>query len=186
MSCSLKKEQDNSIITAQFNVLEVLLQDSSLVDSMLRMEIGVPREWHTADTILLQNLKHGILQNEYLNADISHCYISSIDSSMLLVVDVGDLDTSIYVNFKCNYQKLLNVNNIWANVQFHEFMHNDYRIEQYVMQNEEMRNFKLVCYSNSKHPDFELVYFINRREEKLNIQSVESSIGTLKHLTNKR
>jgi hypothetical protein len=66
---------------------------------------------------------------------------------------------------------------IWTNVESSLFIYKSYEIIQVVSQNSELVIFKLLTHRLSEL--YELDYIIPRSEININMQSVESSIGSL-------
>ena len=66
---------------------------------------------------------------------------------------------------------------IWSNVKSSIFMYKRYEIIQVVSQNSDLVVFKLLTHRLSEL--YELDYILPRSEIKINMQSVESSIGSL-------
>lgn len=180
------KKKETSIIEAQFDIEKSLLNEQPFIDSILNFSINVPVEYFFTDPFFLATLAKSLIQ-DYRNAHIISGFTNVKDTSLMLIIDISNIDSKIYENLKVNYKSLLNQNNNWSDIQFQEFKHNCFKIEQYVLQNSALLNFRLICYNynNFNQPLIEVLFFINRKNIEKNIRSVESSIGSLKCLTYK-
>lgn len=184
--CNFKQESNNAIIEAEFNIDDNLLDTTPFIDSSLYLSIKTPIKWITLDSIFEKTIKLSLLIEDYKKAKLIGGFLNRQDSSFMIILDISRIDSLGFSNLKNNYNKILNKNDIWNNIQFQEFRHSCYRIEQYVLQNEQILNFKLICYEiglKRRQPKFEIIYMINRKKLEENIKSIESSIGSLKCIT---
>ena len=174
-----------NLVEAKFDVNDSLL-GRELRDTSLNFSIYVPGQYQTIDDSLFKLFEDKLQVADYKKAKLLYGFISQIDSSSMLVLDVSNVNGGVFEDLSLNYISTLNANDEWYDVQKQDFTHNCFEVEQYLMQNRTVMNFKLVCYPpNAPDPTLILVYFINRNNFKQNIKSVESSIGYLKCITKK-
>ena len=185
-SCNLKQDPQATTIEAVFNVDSSLLKDVPFVDSALNISLNIPRNWFRMNEEFEKIVKSNFLINDYEKSQLSVGYLNEKDSSIMVLLDVRNIDLATYADLKNNYREILNKDQQWSDVQFQEFEYHSFWIEQYVLQNEHILSFKLVCYDNeamdSLLPKVELQYIINRQNLTETIKSVESSIGTINHI----
>lgn len=185
--CGLNNESSKVITEAEFNVDSSLLNPLPTTDSILNISIGIPRDWELMDDEFRSSLKSSLIISDYKNSELRNGYINRVDSSIMLLIDISGIDNSVFSSLKNNYVEVLNANGMWTDVQLQEFVYKSFRIEQYVLQNTQLLNFKLICYDREVpgaiSPKFELLYFLNRKDLANNIKSVESSIGSIEYFT---
>ncbi|UCH15341.1 MAG: hypothetical protein JSV22_05080 [Bacteroidales bacterium] len=184
--CNLKQESNNALIEAKFNIDDNLLDTIPFIDSSLYLSIQKPIKWTNLDSGFETTIKSSLLTNDYKDANLTGGFFNRQDSSFMVILDISSVDSMGFSNLRNNYTEILNKNNFWNNIQFQEFKHGCYRIEQYVLQNEQILNFKLICYEiglERRQPKFEILYILNRKKIEENIKSIESSIGSLKCIT---
>lgn len=187
VGCGPDREPSEVVTEAEFNVDSSLLKSHSVLDSALNLSIGIPMDWSLLDEEFENMLKSNLLINDYKNSEMRFGYINKADTSIMILIDVRGIDSSVFLSLKNNYIEILNANSIWTDVQLQEFVYKSFRIEQYVLQNTQLLNFKLICYDRevpgSTSPKFEILYFLNKKDLESNIKSVESSIGSIEYLT---
>lgn len=185
--CGLKNKPSKVITEAAFNVDSSLLNPLPAIDSILNLSIGIPKDWKLMDDEFRSSLKSSLMTSDYKNSELRHGYINKVDSSIMLLIDIRSIDKSVFSSLKNNYVEVLNSNSMWTDVQLQEFVYRSFRIEQYVLQGEQLLNFKLICYDRELpgeiSPKFELLYFLNKKDLAINIKSVESSIGSIEYFT---
>ena len=185
-SCNLQQDTQATRIEAVFNVDSSLLKDELFFDSALNISLKIPRNWSKMNAEFEKLVNSNLLINDYKKAQLRLGYLNEKDSSIMVLLDVTNIDGSAYADLKNNYREILNRDQMWSDIQFQEFDYNSFRIEQYVLQNEHILSFKLVCYENealdSLLPKVEVQYIINRKNLNDNIKSVESSIGTINQI----
>lgn len=185
--CILDRKPSTVVTEAEFGLDSSLLKPLPVFDSILNLSIGVPINWLAMDDEFINSLKSKLLINDYRNSELRCGYINKVDTSIMVLIDISGIESSVFSSLKNNYVEILNANGIWTNIQLQEFVYKSFRIEQYVLQNAQLLNFKLICYDRdvlgAASPMFELMYFLNRKELANNIRSVESSIGSMEYFT---
>jgi hypothetical protein len=161
------------IISAEFKVDRSLLSDSSFV-SKTGFRINPPKNWIKTESY------NSELQNKILNRlDNKLLAIYKPDSTNCALI-ISELPENRYEIIKGQLGKSNSSpkqDSIWTNVESSVFMYKTYEIIQVVSQNSNLVVFKLLTHRLSDL--YELVYIIPRSEININIQSVESSIGSL-------
>lgn len=169
-------------VEAGFNVDPTLLASESLNDSELGFTMKYPADWKMLGDEYTSQLGEQILIGKYAPARIVNGLVDPVDSSMLIILDVSKVDSSFFSDLKENYEVIFNQGNAWLNVQLETFTHQCFVIDQYVLQNERLVQFRLQCREKeqtTQQPQFEIYFFMNRMTLNDNIKSIESSIGTL-------
>lgn len=184
--CQIQEDKSN-LVEAQFNIDSSLLVKSPITDTSLNFSINIPKNWSKLDSGLESHLKSNLLKNEYQEAQLKFGFTNQEDNSLMLLLDITNIHDSIFSELKTSYKQILNKEKQWDEVLFQEFSYNSFRFQQYVLQNDNMLNFKLICSEQNLEPDnqikFELLFFLNRNNLNLNIKTVESCIGSIKSLT---
>jgi hypothetical protein len=149
------------------------LSDSSFV-SKSGFSISPPRNW---------------LKTESFNSELQTKVLYHLDNKLLAIYKsdstncaliISELPETKYDNIKGLLGKTNSYarqDSIWTNVQSSVFLYKTYEIIQIVSQNSDMVIFKLLTHRLSEL--YELDYIIPRSEININMQSVESSIGSL-------
>jgi hypothetical protein len=158
---------------AEFNVNKTLLTESPFV-SKTGFSINPPKNWIKTENYNseLQNKVLYRLDNKLLaiyKSDSTNCALAI---SELPEPDFGNIKTSLD-EFKSHPKK----DSLWISVQPSFFKYKTYEIIQIVYQNQEMILFKLFAHRMSEL--YELDYFLPKEKININIQSVESSIGSI-------
>jgi hypothetical protein len=170
------------VVEAGFNVDQELLATDTMTDTGLSFQMQYPAGWTILDESFRKQLTPQILVGSYSPARIVSGAVHPVDSSMLLILDVRQVDSSFFSNLKEHYEVVLNQENTWLNVQLETFSHHCFIVDQYVLQNERLVQFRLQCRRkdrDAQQPQLEVYFFLNRSNIQNNIKSVESSIGTL-------
>lgn len=170
------------IVEATFNVDQSLLASEPLTDTELSFKMQYPADWQILEDEFKTMLADQILVGKYSTARIVSGCLDPVDSSMLIILDVSKVDSSFFSDLKQNYKVVFNQDSDWINVQLETFTHRCFIVDQYVLQNERLVQFRLQCRekdSASRHPRMEIYFFLNRSYLNENIKSIESSIGTL-------
>ena len=170
------------VVEARFNVDQELLESVPITDTDLSFKMQYPQGWELMEESFSNRLAEHILTGKYASARIIRGAVHPVDSSMLLVLDVRHVDSTYFTGLKQDYAFILNQDQLWVDVQLETFAHNCFIVDQYVLQNEKIVQFRLQCRmkdSNTQQPGLEVFFFLNRLQIHNNIKSVESSIGTL-------
>lgn len=170
------------VVEARFNVDQALLESEPLRDEDLSFVMQYPAGWQMLGEPFKKRLADQILVGRYAPARIVSGVVHPVDSSMLIVLDVSQVDSSFFIDLKQNYKIAFNQDQNWMNVQLETFTHGCFMVDQYVLQNEQIVQFRLQCRrkdADSRHPQLEVYFFLNRANINAIIKSVESSIGTL-------
>ena len=184
--CNSNTHRESTLIEAQFNIDTTLLSGTAIVDSSLNYSLRIPKGWQSISPELTAKLKTSMLVQDYADAGFEFGFINPKDSSMLVCLDVSKMEPSVFSGLRENYLEVLNLNNAWNQIQYQEFKYKSFMIDQYVLQNDEILNFKLICRDHIENadtaPKIELLYFINAKGLAENIKAIESSIGSLSNI----
>lgn len=170
------------VVEARFNVDQELLESAPITDKDVSFKMQYPQGWERMEESFSNQLAEHILAGPYASARIVSGAVHPVDSSMLLVLDVSQMDSTFFAELKQDYETIFNQDQLWMDVQLESFTHNCFIVDQYVLQNEQIVQFRLQCRrkdSNTQQPELEVYFFLNRLHIHNNIKSVESSIGTL-------
>lgn len=163
----------NKVISAEFKVDRSLLSDSSFV-SETGFRINPPRNW---------------IKTESFNSELQKKILYRHDNKLLAIYKSDSTNCALIIselpatNFDLVKDLLVKTNSfpkqdsIWTNIESSIFMYKNNEIIQVVYQNSNLVIFKLLTHRLSEL--YELDYIIPRSEINFNIQSVESSIGSL-------
>ncbi len=171
ISCRLP---DKKVIVAEFSVNKSLLSDNAFI-SKTGFSIFPPKNWSKIESYdsTLQKRVFNRLDNKLLaiyKSDTSNCAFI-----------ISELPETNFHEIKRPFEKqnsFSSQDSVWTSVQSSSFKYKDYEMIQVVSQNSEIIIFKLFVHRLSEL--FELDYVIPRNEININMQSVESSIGSLK------
>jgi hypothetical protein len=167
------QQSNKKVVSAEFKVNKELLSDSSFV-SKTGFSINPPINWS---------------RNEFYNSELQKKALNRLDNKLLAIYKSDSTNCALIIselpetNFdiirglldKSNSNS--NHDSIWTNVQSSVFRYKTYEIIQFVSQNSNLVVFKLLTHRLSEL--YELDYIIPRSEINRNMQSVESSIGSL-------
>lgn len=170
ISCQQSNKQ---VISAEFKVNKSLLSDSSFA-SKTGFTIYPPKNWLKTDSFNseLQNKVLYRLDNKLLAI-----YKSDSTNCALIISELPETNFDIIKGLLGKTNSYPRQDSIWTNVQSSVFMYKNYEIIQVVSQNSNLVIFKLLTHRLSEL--YELDYIIPRSEININMQSVESSIGSL-------
>jgi len=167
------QQAEKKIITAEFNVNRMLLSDSPFV-SKSGFSVNPPVDWSKTESFNLE------LQNKvmsHIDNKLLAIYRSDSTNCALIISELPESNFDIIKGLLENSTIPESHDTIWTKVQSSVFKYKTYDIIQIVSQNPEMVIFKLLTHRLSEL--YELDYIIPRSEINLNMQSVESSIGSL-------
>ena len=167
------QQPDKKVISAEFKVNRSLLSDSSFA-SKTEFRINPPKNWLKTESFNseLQNKVLYRLDNKLLAI-----YKSDSTNCALIISELPETNFDIIKGLLGKTNSYPKKDSIWTNVQSSVFMYKTYEIIQIVSQNSNMVIFKLLVHRLSEL--YELDFIIPRSEININIQSVESSIGSL-------
>ena len=161
------------VVEVEFNVNESLLSDSSFI-SKTGFSINPPKNWVKTDSFDSE------LQNKILNrldSKLLAIYKSDTTNCALIISELPESDFVLIKHFLETPNPSVTQDSIWTKVQPSVFKYKTFEVVQIVSQNSKLIVFKLFTHRLSEL--FELDYVIPRNEININMQSVESSIGSL-------
>ena len=167
------QQSNKKVVYAEFKVNRSLLSDSSF-KSKTGFSINPPKNW---------------LKTESFNSELQKKVLNHLDNKLLAIYKSDSTNCALIISElpESNFdliKGLLDKSNsypkrdsIWTNIQSSVFLYKTYEIIQIVSQNSDLLTFKLLTHRLSEL--YELDYIIPRSGININIQSVESSIGSL-------
>jgi hypothetical protein len=167
------QQTGKKVISAEFDVNKSLLSDISFV-SESGFSIYPPKAWLKTESFNSE-LQKKILYR--LENKLSAIYKSDSTNCALIISELPESNFDInkrLLNKPDSYQKH---DSLWTNIQSSVFRYKSYEIIQIVSQNSDLIIFKLLTHRLSE--SYELDFIIPRSEISKNIQSVESSIGSI-------
>jgi len=167
------QQSDKKVISAEFNINKLLLSDSSFV-SKTGFSITPPKEWTRTGSYNFELQKKALYR---LDNELLAVYKSDSTNCALIVAELPKKNFAIIKGSLDKSNSYPRQDSIWTNVQSSIFNYKTYEIIQTVSQNSELIIFKLLIHSLSEL--YELDYIIPRSEINVNMQSVESSIGSI-------
>lgn len=181
LSCTSKTNSLPQLTKVEFNVDTTLLHLQKFTDSAVGLSVGIPKLYSTMSEVDLSQIQENLLKDHYHNSNLMSGYSNLNDSSLMLIVNVSQMDALYFDSLSIYYPAMLNANKIWMDIQYQKFRIGDIPIHQYVLQNESHVSFKVIVFEDDKFrkPKIELLYLINRSKFIDNIKSVESSIGSI-------
>jgi hypothetical protein len=167
------QKSNKKVISAEFKVNRSLLSDSTFA-SKTGFSINPPKNWSKTENYNseLQNKVLYRLDNKLLAI-----YKSDSTNCALIISELPENNFDIIKGLLGKTNSYPKQDSIWTNVQSSIFRYKTYEIIQVVSQNSNMVVFKLLTHRLSEL--YELDYIIPRSEININMQSVESSIGSL-------
>jgi hypothetical protein len=161
------------VISAEFKVDNSLLSDSSFI-LKTGFRINPPKNWIKTDSYNSE-LQSKILYR--LDNKLLAIYKSDSTNCALIISELPETKYEIIKGQLGESTSSPRQDSIWMSVESSVFNYKTYEIIQTVSQNSNLVIFKLLTHRLSEL--YELVYIIPRSEINFNIQSVESSIGSL-------
>ena len=167
------QKSNKKVISAEFKVNRSLLSDSSFT-SKTGFSINPPKNWFKTESFNseLQNKVLYRLDNKLLAI-----YKSDSTNCALIISELPETNFDIIKGLLGKTNSNTKQDSIWTNVQSSVFRYKTFEIIQIVSQNSNLVIFKLLTHRLSE--SYELDYIIPRSEININMQSVESSIGSL-------
>ncbi|HEY5591913.1 MAG TPA: hypothetical protein VIK55_12950 [Paludibacter sp.] len=170
ISCQQLKKK---VVEVEFNVNKSLLSDSSFI-AQTGFSINPPKNWSKTESYNSE-LQNKILYR--LDNKLLAIYKSDSTNCILIISELPETNFDIIKRFLEKPNSYAKQDSIWTKVQSSIFKYKTYEVIQIVSQNSELIIFKLFTHRLSEL--YELDYVIPRSEINLNMQSVESSIGSL-------
>jgi hypothetical protein len=161
------------VISAEFKVDRSLLSDSSFA-SKSGFSINPPKNWSKTESYNSE-LQKKVLY--HVDNKLLAIYKSDSTNCALIISELPETNYDIIKGLLGKSNSFPNKDSIWTNVESSVFMYKSYEIIQVVSQNSNLVIFKLLTHRLSEL--YELDYIIPRSEININMQSVESSIGSL-------
>jgi hypothetical protein len=161
------------VISAEFKVNRSLLSDSSFA-SKTGFTITPPKNWSKTESYNTE------LQNKLLyrtDNKLLAIYKSDSTNCALIISELPESNFDLIKGLFVKSNSYPKRDSIWTNIQSSVFRYKTYEIIQIVSQNSNLIVFKLLTHRLSEL--YELDYIIPRNAIDINIQSVESSIGSL-------
>jgi hypothetical protein len=167
------QQSNKQVISAEFKVNRSLLSDSSFA-SKTGFSIYPPKNWLKTDSFNSE-LQSKVLYR--LDNKLLAIYKSDSTNCALIISELPESNYDIIKGSLGKTNSSPRQDSIWTSVESSVFTYKTYEIIQVVSQNSKLIIFKLLTHRLSEL--YELDYIIPRSEININMQSVESSIGSL-------
>lgn len=178
--------RESSLHKPLYTTDSTLLQPNPFIDPLLEFSMFIPKAYNPAHPSLLHTLTHKLITHHDRNVRIRAGYIHPKDSALIILLDVSKVAPSAFQSLRANYPTLCKQDSAWHEVQFQKFTHNGLNIDQYILHNDSVTSFNLICYpqKNGSRPAIEVIYLIPQKKyrQPQTIKAIESSIGSLRSL----
>jgi hypothetical protein len=176
-SCD-RREASSQLMELDFEVDTTLISRQVVADTTLGIVFHPPINWLRSE-FETPGIE-GVFPDQHF--EIRHLFINPDDSSSMLITRMKGFTHEQLVMLRVDHQRILGQNNLWSDIRHATFRFNDFVADQFLMQNNDMVNFKLILTSDDPVFGDEIIsldYFLPRSHYVQNIKSVESSIGSL-------
>lgn len=181
------KDKSPSIIEEiRFNVDSTLLNEKFILKDV-NISINPPKNWKAIDSDSIKMLTKSLKfqgKHSTIILDPKNIYIDSITQSIMIISLVNSEINNEKKDLISQYIKEIKNNTAGSKIMINEFMKDSFHITQFLIQNIDYINFKLVVYY--KKSVIQLDYFIPPKEYNTEIaKTIESSIGSMNVFNNK-
>jgi hypothetical protein len=176
-SCG-QRGSTSQMMELEFEVDTTLIARQVIIDTALSIVFQPPKKWVSSAFDAPE--VEGVFPDQFF--EIRHLFINPDDSSSMLITRMKGFTHEQLVMLRVDHQRILGQNNLWSDIRHATFRFNDFVADQFLMQNNDMVNFKLILTSDDPVFGDEIIsldYFLPRSHYVQNIKSVESSIGSL-------
>ena len=179
IGCIKTKETSQTNDDLLFDINYTLLGES-FYDTALGMKMKIPLGWKKVSML---NDKALALKLKQLHLDSlgSKMYIDTAQHASILISKIDNLTTEYLRRMYNNPDSTYNLLKQWDSVIKSEFSINGIPTYQFLLQNKDLINFKLLFTGKTKQK-FQVDYFIERSNYLGLVKKVESSIGTISPL----
>jgi len=167
----------SQLMRLEFEVDTSLLAEHKVIDSVLGIVFHPPKNWIESKIETSQ-----LAEFPEHSFTVRHLYLNTEDSSTMLISRMTGFSNEQLALLRIDHQEVFKRDGLWDDIRHAAFRFNDFIADQFLMQNNNMVNFKLILTADGKSYDgeiFSLDFFLPRDHYIKNIKSVESSIGSV-------
>jgi hypothetical protein len=173
-SCGKKNEESVSKNEeVGFEVNELLLGET-YADSLTGFAIKIPKNW--INVLDFNDEKISSKFRELIDQEGKVVFLDTASQSSLLISKVSKKELQ---QLNSSKDSLFNKNKNWESIIKSQFTVNGLRAYQFLAQNKELINFKLIFIAGTKNP-FQIDFVLSRHSYLSEVKKVESSIGSIK------
>jgi hypothetical protein len=146
-------------------------------DTSSGVRLRVPVGWYPVQYLTNDSLKRKFTSILIHDTLVQAIYVDTVNQASLICTRVNAQLEELKRAFT-NPDSAYNSNKQWNSVLKSNFMLNGISVNQFLLQNNELVNFRLVCIDGLKNK-FQIDYIMSRNAYLIQIKKVESSIGTI-------
>lgn len=180
LSCSGSEKSAELASDLKFDVNPLLL-DEDFSDSLTGMRLKIPLGWENLSTSKSESLKSKFEVHLQQDSSIVAIYIDTLNQASLIISRKYQWDDSDLKRMYNTPDSVFNEAKQWDPIMKSDFMLNGLSVHQFLLQNKELVNFKLIC-GKGMGRKFQIDYVIGRATYLKQVKKVESSIGTIRIL----
>lgn len=174
-SCSPK--QSKTKITEMQFVVDSLLIEKKEIDKQLQISYNPPKGWKQNDS-LFNKIKSTINKNDLAYPiKIKKLFWNEASQSVMTIGVLNNISAEKLNHILSNYEEFFNPQKQWKSIKKAEFIYKNFWVNQFLLQNKNIINFKLIFQTQAKD-FFEVNYVIPSSQYKKIMKNVESSIGS--------
>lgn len=172
ISACTKPSEQQSKNEIEFNVDQALLGEQ-YVDSLSGFYFSVPKNWKSV--LAISNASDSIA----VSKSIRKIFIDSAANASLIITSMKGVDIEQAYKIFNSPDSTFNSARVWTSISKAEFLLGGITVHQYLIQNQEIVNFKLILVRGVK--DIIQLDYLTQRDLYANqIKNIESSIGSIK------
>jgi hypothetical protein len=164
-----------------FNVDKTKLNEK-VNSPLLGLEFNPPANWNEIDSVLIRNMK-GQLKSQSVRSDSIQFSLKKVflDQENMSMLSISELEFDNAIAEPKNYYDSRIQNKFEKASIFRrgEFLKDDIKFIQYLIENSGNVNFKLL-FSNSNDKTIQFDYILTKKNYSNQIRAIESSIGSIK------
>lgn len=156
-----------------FEVNELLLGEA-YTDSLTGFSIKIPKNW-----INVLNFNDEKISNKFRDLIYKEGTIVFLDTSSQSSLLISKVSKKELQQLNAGQDSLFNKNKNWASITKSQFTVNGIKAYQFLAQNSELINFKLIFIAGTRNP-FKIDFVLSRHSYLNEVKKVESTIGSIK------
>ena len=169
-----------SIPQMEFKLNPEFLEASVIRDASFKVQYQVPKDWALVDTLSEAVLEQVSSKIDQYDLKIKQVYFNGSLGCFLIVSDLSDFKLEEGEQLQLKVEATLEASKRWSAPQYTQFQYNDFIVDQFLLQDGSLVNFKLIFYQDRPQP-FQFDYILSRENYDRNLaQAVESSIGSIR------
>ena len=169
---SSKKHEPKWVENVVFNINDKKLSSYHILSDSSTM-LRPPNDWIKVDKFDISTLNES-LPNDVIPINIEDIFTSSIGSA--IIISKINSDKSNFHYIPSDFLELMKSENKLDSIPNYTFMINNLLVRQYILNLRDVTIFKYFVESNN---NYQLDFIFNKQEDSEQIESIESSIGSL-------